>query len=130
VNDFIKNYKRGDALAESMDSMLVFSAMQILRHEVKKTSLRRVAARLAVSPATVALALSGKDPANYQRLAARVLRMIEERCCAHTGTPITPAACQQISGGRAPTHHPAKLEQWKTCRNCQYNSGDNNAENS
>lgn len=99
----------------------IAEAMLALRVEVQRSSVRRVATRLGVCPATVSLAMNDEYPASRLKLAGRVMRMLAEHHCPHTGAMIAPEMCRSIASSKAPTHHPAKMAMWIACRECEHN---------
>ncbi len=98
----------------------VAAAMQHLRTEVARTSIRKTAARLGVCPATISLALRDQYPASHEQLALRVMRMVKERHCPYLHKPIPPEQCAATCTAPAPIHNPAKMAHWKVCAQCEH----------
>lgn len=103
-----------------MTAIEITAAIELLRAEVQRTSLRKVAPRLGLSITTISLVLAGKYPAKMERVASKTLAMLAKHVCKHTGADIAPIDCAAISSSKAPTHNPSKMAHWRTCRACAH----------
>lgn len=92
--------------------------MSLLQQATAEASTRSVAEKLGYSPTAVSLVLSGKYKGKTDRIAARVLEVYAVTHCPHRAAEITLEICKQTAFGKAPTHNPGKMAQWRACQKC------------
>ncbi|MDR0249906.1 MAG: hypothetical protein LBI35_01105 [Burkholderiales bacterium] len=110
--EILKTY--GDRGAE------IVNALEVLRREVNRTSLRKVSARLGYSITALSLILNDKYSARLDKVATAVMEMIARFPCPHTGAEISQEKCQATCMAKAPTHNPMAMRQWRCCKTCQH----------
>ncbi|UOO93606.1 hypothetical protein [Vitreoscilla stercoraria] len=92
--------------------------LEVLRAEVAKSSIAKVAKKLEYSPAVVSLVLSGKYQGNIDNVIKRVIEMYMIVECPYLEAKMVLNDCRTFALGRAPTHSPPKMQHWRACRRC------------
>lgn len=95
--------------------------LSILKAAVQRSSQGQVASQLNYSRATISLVLADKYPGNTKHIQQKVIKKLATVECPHTGVVITMTDCYLTAHGKAPTHNPAKMAQWRACRVCKNN---------
>lgn len=90
----------------------------LLKTQIATASLRRVAAELGYSGTTLSLIVHGKYAGKTDRVAAAVAARYETVACPHQGKTIPLHECHDTASGKAPTHNPIKMQQWRACQTC------------
>ena len=90
----------------------------LLEEAIAAGSMRQVATRLGYSSTTLSLVRSGKYLGKTDRIAARVLEVYAVVQCPYQGERITLEICKETALGKAPTHNPTKMAQWRACQKC------------
>ncbi len=78
----------------------------ILSEQVAQSSRAKVAAELDYSLTSVSLIMNGKYAGKPDRLRDKV------------GKTIPLHVCRETANGKAPTHNPIKMQQWRACQSC------------
>lgn len=92
--------------------------LEVLRAEVAKSSIAKVAKKLGYSPAVVSLVLAEKYQGNTDNVMQQVVNMYMVIQCPYLETQIILNDCRTFALGRAPTHSPHKMQHWRACRRC------------
>lgn len=81
--------------------------------------LRR-AGEVRVSRTQLSLVIAGKYPARTERLAAKVLAVLDRRSCPYLGAEVDLPHCVEVNRGPAPTWDPAALDNRRICQTCPH----------
>lgn len=73
-----------------------------------------------ISRAQLSLVLNGRYPASTQRLAAKVLALLDRHPCPYLGSEVGIDHCREINAGPAPTWDPAALDNRRICQGCAH----------
>lgn len=92
----------------------------LLREPVAQSSVRQVARELAYSATAISLILNGKYSGKPEKLRAKVLQRYAVVSCPFSGSVIPVYQCTETATGKAPTHNPIKMAQWRACQSCPY----------
>ena len=90
----------------------------ILSEQVAQSSRAKVAAELDYSLTSVSLVMNGKYAGKPDRLRDKVLARYTAVHCPFAGRTIPLHVCRETANGKAPTHNPIKMQQWRACQSC------------
>ena len=90
----------------------------ILSEQVAQTSRAKVASELNYSLTSVSLIMNGKYAGKPDRLRDKVLKRYTRVHCPYVAKIIPLHQCQDTAHGKAPTHNPMKMQQWRACQSC------------
>lgn len=90
----------------------------LLQQRVAQSSTRAVADELQYSTTSISLILNGKYQGKPDRVAQKVLQQYAKVHCPFSGQTIALHQCQSTAHGKAPTHNPMKMQQWRACQSC------------
>ena len=90
----------------------------ILSEQVAQSSRAKVAAELDYSLTSVSLIMNGKYAGKPDRLRDKVLARYTAVHCPFAGKTIPLHVCRETANGKAPTHNPIKMQQWRACQSC------------
>lgn len=97
------------------------AAIAMLHRASITLTIREIAQRVGVSPATISLVSRGQYTGDTEGVLARVAKTF---CgafaypCPATGQTVTPQHCDTARESRAPTHNPSRMAAWRTCQCC------------
>lgn len=99
---------------------------KLLTQAVEETSITAVAKRLSAgfdrtySRPTISQILNGIYLGKPDRIAARVLEVMDRWPCPYLNTEITAEDCRAVHSGETPSHDPARLAHRRMCRSCSH----------
>lgn len=102
---------------------------QLLTRAVAESSVTAVAARLShgyerkYGRPAISQVLNGIYAAKTDKIAARVLEVLDRWECPYLQTEIVAEDCKEIHSGPTPHHDPARLAQRRVCRTCKHSNG-------
>lgn len=106
---------------------------ELLRQAVEESSVTAVAGRLSegyertYSRPAISQILHGIYRGKPDRIAARVLEVMDRWPCPYLNAEISAEECRAVHSGPTPSHDPARLAHRRTCRTCSH-KGDGHAE--
>jgi len=90
----------------------------LLASAVTNSSREQIAQKLGVSRTAISLVMSGKYPANTQKISVKVLALLDGWHCPYLGADISAKDCNTVHASPTPSHDPAQLAHRRVCRNC------------
>ena len=97
--------------------------LEILKREVAASSQAAVAVRLGYSVTTVNQVLHGKYLGKTDKVAVRVIHVLDTVECPYLNEVIYMANCSEYANSKAPSHNPTKMQHWKACQGCSMKVG-------
>lgn len=103
----------------------------LLQQAVNETSVTAVAARLSAGydrpyrRTTISQIMNGIYIGKPDRIAARVMAVLDRWPCPYLNTEISAEDCRAVHSGETPSHDPARLSHRRVCRNCNRKEGGN-----
>ena len=98
----------------------------LLKQAVAKSSVTAVARRLSegferpYSRPAISQILHGNYIGKPDRIAARVLEVMDCWPCPYLNSEISAEKCRAVHAGPAPSHDPVRLAHRRACRACPY----------
>lgn len=92
--------------------------MELLRGEVDRQSIGKVAAALDLSRSTISLVLSGKYMASTKNIKRKVLSLYGKASCPFLGRVVSGPECRSFRERAVPMNHHQELEHWQACQSC------------
>ncbi|WP_282093066.1 hypothetical protein [Epibacterium ulvae] len=91
--------------------------LQLLKAEVKRTSVKEAATRIGYARTSVSLVIHGKYPGKLDKVRAAVLAHLSDQIpCPVTGNPLSLSEIETIRSAPMPTSDPKRLRQWIAIR--------------
>ncbi|MCB6182345.1 hypothetical protein LIN78_02090 [Leeia sp. TBRC 13508] len=91
--------------------------MDLLRQELKTSSLGKISARVGVSKASLSMLLNGKYP-NPDKMLEKVRAALAQKTCPYLNETISKEVCKSYCEMRIPINNPARMQHWKACQQC------------
>ena len=102
---------------------------KLLQQAIKESSVTAVAARLSAgfaktySRPTISQIMNGTYLGKPNKVAERVLEVMDRWICPYLNTDITAEDCRAMHAGATPSHDPASLSHRRMCRTCKHKGG-------
>ena len=102
---------------------------QLLQQAVKDSGVQGAANRLSAgfaktySRPTISQIIHGIYLGKPDRIAERVMAVLDKWPCPYMNTEITGEECRAVHSGPTPSHDPAKLAHRRMCRTCIHKEG-------
>lgn len=90
----------------------------LLQQKISQSNRSQVARELDYSLTAISLILNGKYRGRPDKLRAKVLYHYSVVSCPFVGNLIPLYQCTETATGKAPTHNPIKMAQWRACQSC------------
>jgi hypothetical protein len=96
---------------------------KLLQEAIAQSSITAVAAKLGYGRSRISQVMNGLMlNAKPDKIAARVLDVLDRWECPYLNTEIVAAECRSIHAGDTPSHNPALLAHRRVCRTCAHNN--------
>lgn len=102
---------------------------RLLQQAVDESTVTAVAKRLSdgyekvYSRPALSQILNGIYKGKPDKIAARVLKVLDRWTCPYLNAEIAAEACRAVYTGSTPSHDPAQLANRRVCRSCAHNQG-------
>lgn len=99
---------------------------KLLEEAIADSSVTAVAKRLSAwggrpySRPTISQIINGIYIGKPDKIAARVLEVLDRWQCPYLNTDITAEDCKAVHAGETPSHDPAQLAHRRVCRTCKH----------
>jgi hypothetical protein len=99
---------------------------KLLEQAVAETSKTAVAKKLGYCRPAISQIMNGIYIGKPDKIAARVLEIMDCWPCPYLNTDITAEDCRAVHSGETPSHDPARLAHRRMCRTCNRKEGVTN----
>lgn len=102
---------------------------KLLQQAVEESGVTGTAARLSkgfertYSRPTISQIMNGIYIGKPDKIAARVMAVLDRWPCPYLNTDITGEDCRAVHSGETPSHDPARLAHRRMCRTCNRKEG-------
>lgn len=90
----------------------------VLKAEIAKSSMSKIARKIGYSPTSISLILNGKYAGKPDKVAQKVLEIFTKVSCPYERAELPRSGCIEIALSPAPTHNPIKMQHWRACQKC------------
>lgn len=96
--------------------------MEILKANIAAEGQNKTALKLGYSPTTISLVMSGRYLGKTDKVAERVIKILATVHCPYLNQQLDMQVCTDTAQGQIPSQNPIKMDHWRACQNCTFNS--------